>query len=361
MKLRYLACFLVFILLFAVSLNGCGSIARVDVPQTLNNAKDKMEEGDLDGASADYEAAVAADPSNAEANFGAALLGIFGVAVDEDTRALAAEFGVTTPTTLNELIGDGPSGSAASKVANFSTYVQAEVAPGELPGEIQTYIKNTLIPALYLAQNRLSVVESDANFQFIITSGMSGDDSSVEIDLGEVYALDLYCSAMMGWLYEAISYNWDYTTSDPIDDANFGSLKSDGANNMAAARSAYLRAMTKWIAGINFIDAETDDQSDDAIPKFNSQADKDDMLDGIGQVKNSFENGDTAIDITPDVSVTVDFKTYYLSPLADWKEYNAEDFNNLPAGYDFTLNGLFPNMASSTDWENLANSVPGAY
>jgi len=353
MKFRYFAYFTIFVLLFAVSITGCAETQKADVTQTLSNARDKLVAGDYDGAYQDYLSAVSDDPSNTEANFGAGLLGLLSVAVDENTRAMAEEFGMELPTTLNELLTSTPSAAAIA-------------SPEVIPSEIQTYVENTLIPALDTILGRLAVVEANPDFIFIVTSDMSGGDAAVEIDLGEIYALDVFASMLKGMLHFAVSYNWDSTESNPLDDPDFGTLKSNGASNMTAAMNSFARAINKWIAGINFIDAETDDQSNDGIPKFDNLSDKNNMLNSLNQFKSSLEEGDTIINLMPAVSAVVDYKDYFSSPVTDWKDYYVEDENSdsqiteadFPAGYDYTLSGLFPELDTYAEWDNFMSSLP---
>lgn len=369
MKFRYFSIFIVILSMFAVSVMGCGQAQQADsdVSDTLDSAKTKMAAGDYDGAYDDYLSALSSDPSNAEANFGAALLGLFCVVIDEDVCALVEQLGgPALPATLNDLVTSGFSTTGTSNAASPFAHVGAIVSPEVIPSEVQTVIENAIIPALDTILSRLANVESNSDFQFIITPAMSGADSNVEIDLGEIYALDLFASLLKGMLHVAISYDWDYTTDNPLAEENFGTLKANGAANMTAAMNAYIRAMNKWIAGINFIDAETDGQSDDIIPKYETEQDKDAVLDGINQVKNSLEIGDTTIDYTSAVSIVVDLKDYYSSPIADWKDYLIEDTNSdgvlsadeFPVNYDFTLSGLLPELDSYDAWDTFQSSMP---
>jgi hypothetical protein len=350
---RYL---LIFLLVFSIALVGCGSQTKVDVTKKLSAAESNLENGDLDGAYENYVAALSADPTNTEANFGAAILGILKVAVDENTRNLASKFNVTLPTNLNTLFNTTTTTQATS-IINLSVLTRTATSPVITPSEVQTYIKNTLIPALDTALARLVVVEANPDFKFIITTKMSKASQDREIDLGEIYALDMLGSFIKAGLHEAIAYNWDYSTSNPLDEATFGTLKSDGSANMAAARDAYIRMFAKWADGINFIAAETDDQSDDCIPKFSNPEEKDKFLEYISLVKNSLENGATTIEVKPGVNLVVDFKTFYSTPIADWKVYINGAKNNFPEGYDFTFNGLFPELTTFEKWNNFIASL----
>lgn len=351
---RYL---MILLLVFSIALVGCGIQSEVDVTRDLVAAKSNLENGDLDGAYDNFVTAVTADPTNAEANFGAAMLGILKVAVDDNTRSLASKFNTTLPTNLNTLFNTTATPQATS-IINFNSLVQAATSPTVTPSDIQVYIKNTLIPALDTALSRLAYVEANSDFKFMVTKKMSRGNRDLEVDLGEIYALDLLTCSIKGTLHEAISYNWDYSSNNPLGEEAFGTLKADGADSMAAARSAYARMMTKWIDGINFIDAETDDQSDDCIPKFNNSDLKNNFLKYLGLVKDSLEDGATSIDIKSGVNLVVDLKTFYSTPVSDWKTYiNGVANNNFPEGYDFTLNGLFPELTTLEKWNDFIASL----
>lgn len=309
-----------------------------------------MTTGDLDGAYSDYLTILEEAPSNAEANLGAALIEVMNVAVDDNTRALGSRFNVTIPTSLNELVNSLTitSTSATTSVLNAASFTYSATTSAITPSEIQEYIAETLIPALDRALTRLTIVEQDEDFQLIV----AGTRSNTELDLGEVYLLDLIGSSIKGMLHEAISYNWDYNTATPQNEPDFATLKSDGGANMAAAKTAYIRMLDRWIAGINFIDAETDDQTNDAIPKFNRAEDKELLLDYLGLVEDSFVTGATGFEISDSKSIVIDLKSYYDSPVADWKVFYNTAVNT-PEAFDYTVNGLFPDLETYEDWQTL--------
>ncbi|MFH1386450.1 MAG: hypothetical protein ABIH50_02135 [bacterium] len=354
MKLRSYLFSLIFVVLLIVSVSGCGKNTPVDVTKELSDASTKLSSGDLDGAATAYNEALAADPTNSEANFGAAMLGVLGVAVDDSTRTLVAKAGGNAPSTLNELFSF-MSTSSGAKAVNFSSYIQTATTVEITPEEVQVYIKNTLIPKLDIALGRLAIVESDPNFKYILKASMTKTGMDRELDLGEIYALDMLGSFLKAALHEAIAYSWDYTTTNPLSEEGFAKLKADGAVNMEAARVAYARMMAKWIDGLNYIDAETDDQSDDLIPKYTNPSEKTTWVTYIGKIKNSLENGATTIDLSSTKSIVVNLKAFYTAPIADLKVYINGAMNGCPAGYDFTINGLFPGMTTAADWSALVN------
>ncbi|KAF0132873.1 MAG: hypothetical protein FD145_1530 [Candidatus Saganbacteria bacterium] len=335
-------------------------VTRIDVSTELNEAKSDIENGDIDGAYDNYNKALSKDPTNTEANFGAAMLDVLQVAIDSNTRNIAAsKFNVTLPTNFNTLFKHTATTKTAS-ILSLSSFAQATTTPAIMPSEVQEYIKKTLLPALDKALNRLAIVEANPDFKFVVTRKMSKREKDYEVDLGEVYSLDATVCLIKAMLCHVSAYNWDYFTDHPLNEPNFATLKSDGSANMEAARQAYDRMTIKWIAGINYIDAETDDQSDDIIPKFNDPALKNNCLKYLGLVKNSLENGATNIEIKPGANAIVDLKTFFSSPISDLKKFitaNGIYSNNFPPDYDFTLNGLFPGFKTYDNWASFCASI----
>lgn len=369
---KFLFLSVVFMVLASL-ITGCGQqvsntevkLSQTELDQLLYTAQTQLEAGKFDEALATYEKAVDGAPSSAKANFGAGLLGALALIKDNNTRIIFSKAGVNLPVNLNELMTKPSSQAATANFANLSSFNRASGTSNVTIPEVQTYLKDTLIPAIDKALARLDKVEQDSSFTFIITKKMSGGTKNIEIDLGEVYALDSYLSLAKGLFQELISYDWNYVgTSNPFEDTNypsFGKLKSDGQQNMGKARDAYARMFTKLVAGVEYIAAETDDQSDDGIPKFSKTEDKDSTLKYLNFFKASFENGPTVFNFKSG-STTVNFKGYYSSPVQDWHKYYVKSTNvNSPitAGdfspnYDFTLNGLLPDLNSFSKWQDFA-------
>ncbi len=358
-------------------ITGCGQqasntaveMSQTEMDQLLSTAQIQLEEGKLDEALVTYEKAIEGDPSSAKANFGAGLLGALALIKDNNTRAIFSKAGITLPVNLNQLLTVSSSQAVTTHFSNLPSFNRAYGTFTITVPEIQTYIKDTLIPAIDKALARLDKVEQDSSFNFMVTKKMSGGDENVEIDLGEIYALDSYLSFMKAIFQELISYDWNCSyvgTVNPFEDPNypnFGKLKSDGQQNMGKARDAYARMFTKLIAGIEYIAAETDDQSDDGVPKFSKAEEKTDVLKYLNFFKASFENGPTIFNFGSG-STTVNFKGYYSSPVQDWHKFYIKPANpNSPISasdfgpnYDFTLNGLLPDLNSFSKWSDFSKN-----
>ncbi len=367
MKVRILGLILFSVVMMVVA-GGCGQSNgnQAVVAPVLEQAKGQLTSGNLEGASQSYSEVLAADPSNAEANFGAALIGAMDAVVkDPETRSLLEKYGINnTPTGLNGLFS-----SFVGTQEIISTALQPMTAIQTsrttiVPSDVQTYLKNVIIPRLDTALSRLAVVEQHPDFTFTVTRAMSGARSDVELDLGEIYALDTYLSFVNGTLHALVAYNWDYAgTGNPFEDAsypNFGQLNSDGAAHMELAGQAYLRAVVKSMDGINFIAAEPDSHIDNGL-KISPVSAKNNAIDVLAKFKDSLEGIDTNFPITAAKSIKLNLKNYYATPVASWKDFYFAAFINkrsltaadFPAGYDFTLSGLFPELDSYEDWNSF--------
>src|SRR5204863_4301723 len=100
---------------------------------------------------------------------------------------------------------------------------------------------------------------------------ISGAPSAIEVDLGEVLALDAVINSIQGVLGPIVAYDFDVppgaTNQELLDPASkFGKLMPDGAAQLAAAHLNLALSFTRFNAAVAEIHAETDDQSDDAIP-----------------------------------------------------------------------------------------------
>ncbi|MCK5119836.1 MAG: hypothetical protein KAQ78_09635, partial [Candidatus Latescibacteria bacterium] len=264
--------------------------------------------------------------------------------------------------------------------------------------DLQRIIEETFIPAVDYALARLTVVEDDPDFQFIITPELQGDaeEDSLELDLGEVYILDAQLRTLKAFLLVAIAYNLDFDENGSYDflqeefsdaeilrqlmrvdqDSDFLTLRwSDG---MLPAGLNVLSAVEKLEASVAFIRAEEDDQRDDLIRQrdledldaeidLSDQADVPDFLrdvDGIEQALSKLRevlSGPVDIDADFDGDgeeeiLTVNLSAFFFAPVQDLKEllpyhkWVPENFENEEIYDDFAL--------TDADGNNLGESDP---
>ncbi|MCK5732949.1 MAG: hypothetical protein KAI38_02100, partial [Candidatus Latescibacteria bacterium] len=263
--------------------------------------------------------------------------------------------------------------------------------------DLQRIIEETFIPAVDYALARLTVVEGDPDFQFIITPELQGDaeEDSLELDLGEVYILDAQLRTLKAFLLVAIAYNLDFDENGSYDflqeefsdaeilrqlmrvdqDSDFLTLRS--SDGMLPAGLNVLSAVEKLEASVAFIRAEEDDQRDDLIRQrdledldaeidLSDQADVPDFLrdvDGIEQALSKLRevlSGPVDIDADFDGDgeeeiLTVNLSAFFYAPVQDLKEllpyhkWFSENFENEEIYDDFALTDADGNTLGEND------------
>ena len=256
---------------------------------------------DFSAAYNGYESALALDPNNTQANFGSAMTGLLQVTNNADFKDLVDRwetyfsdnipFVSDLPTTTLGRRGYGMPTTIQGLPAMASMHILAaplnfaKVATGDIPqmSELQAIIESDFIPIVSTSLQRLEVVEGDSNFVFTITGVMQGDTtaSNLELDLTEVYTVDMALRVVNTLLRTAVAYNMDVATHDSAGMVNalnqssdFLTLRTNGANNLQTAISDARTAITKAELALDFLEAETDDQSNDLITTSGNPADE---------------------------------------------------------------------------------------
>ena len=238
-----------------------------------------------------YREAIAADPRNTEAQFGAALTHLLALATNEDVRALQDSLNAYTG-------GDEGSGklalgalnlAAAAETASKSPLLVAKMTQDAIDdplkvSDIQKTIEEEILPAIDYSLERLRIVEGDPDFTFELTPELQGDEDEEprEIDLGEAYLIDAGLRLTKAVFLVAIAYDFDFDDNGSYEFLEDGSnenvlrhmerLDKTGtfmtlrsADAMPGAKASILTAMDKIEQGLEAIRAETDDQEDDII------------------------------------------------------------------------------------------------
>lgn len=268
--------------------------AQAELERTLSDIYDagEIDLNRIDFSEADrlYHWAIAADPSNTEAQFGSAITRLLVLALNEDVRAVQDS--------LNTYIGNEAVGGL---FLNYLDLVSTTEAAAKLPlmaakmtqdaitnplkvSDLQQTISEEIMPAIDYSLERLQIVEGDLDFTFELTPKMQGDEyeESREIDLGEAYMIDAQLRLLKAVFQVALAYNFDvddngsYAFFDDDSDENilrqmerlgktgpFMTLRSPDA--MRDAKASILTAIDKMEEGLGAIRIETDDQDDDII------------------------------------------------------------------------------------------------
>jgi hypothetical protein len=272
---------------------------------SLRQAQDMGEfnPGEVDFSEADrlYREAIELDPSNTQAQFGAAMTAILMLLQNEEILAvmdsLQSFMGEEETSALGFGIGIAPNirritltpklvyGMAKTSIQRRTSRRVAKSAQEVLRvSDIQRVIEQHFIPALDYALARLVIVEQDPDFQFMLTPEFPEDEQgdSLEVDLGEVYVLDASISVLRAFLMIATAYNLDFDDNgsydflqDPSDaeilrqlkrlDKDSAFLTLRASDKLPAAGQNLLTAILKLEDAVGFIREETDPQDDDII------------------------------------------------------------------------------------------------
>ncbi|MDE2807402.1 MAG: hypothetical protein OXN90_03210 [Gemmatimonadota bacterium] len=271
------------------------AVAQEEMERVLSDIydADEIDLDRIDFSEADrlYREAIAADPRNTEAQFGAALTHLLVLAINEDMRALQDS--------LNAYTGDDEGSgklaivamdlAATAEIAAKSPLLVAKMTQDAIEdplkvSDIQKTIEEEILPAIDYALERLQIVEGDPDFTFELTPEMQGDEEEEprEIDLGEVYMIDASLRLLKAVFLVVTAYDFDFDDNGSyafLDDGSnenvlrhverldktgtFMTLRSAAA--LPAAKASILTAIEKIEKGMEVIRAETDDQDDDII------------------------------------------------------------------------------------------------
>ena len=262
---------------------------------------------DLDGLSfaesnSLFNQALAVSPSNDTASFGAAVTGIFLLEDNTDLRALIDDWDeyfddapIAPP--IIPLILVGPAVAAVREPLTlplgFSTETLEELAfSGKLAvalttgpmtthvappsiGQLQAVLREVVRPVMLEALDHLLDITNTA-FVFTITEAMQGeapiDADPLELDFTEILALQAGVNLVVAAIDVGTAYTFtpNPLTSQGLVDAltpgsDFLKLSTGGADLLADALDRLLAAGPILLAGLDALEAETDDQTDDII------------------------------------------------------------------------------------------------
>jgi hypothetical protein len=262
-----------------------------------------------------YKEALNLDPSNLEAHFGAGLTEILTISMDSEFALVYDEWAAFLDTaSFFGMEGGGPPLSVRpsfparkenlSLPADYLAVTTLGLVHWSLEdppqvSDIQNVIEQALLPKINYALERLYRVDDDQNFQFIITPRMQGDEDEdpIELDLTEIYALEMSLNLLKSFCSAFISYDYDFASYDSTglhaaiqQSSSFLSLRSGGADDMATAKSSFLSAVDNLEDGIEFLKGETDNQDDDLIkidPDFFTEQDLDSILAYLPEVRGA--------------------------------------------------------------------------
>jgi hypothetical protein len=294
-----------------------------------------MDMSGVEDANNLFRGAVDKDPSNAAANFGAALTELMLLLDAESTfmtKVTRWEAFLDTTDIFGEPYDDPGLGKISSSGYSLvakspltleptphfagSSYLKAVTG---LPKYAQTYpqfsdwqnlVESEIMPKVSYAIERLDVVEDDPDFVFKVTPDMQGNPAAdtLQLDLTEVYLMDAVLHGVEAVCNIAIAYNLDMATYDTSSmkqmlapSGDFMKIRSGKESAMPTALDDIVLAIDKTDAALAFLEAETDDQIDDIITlDMATQAEIDMVKLSIDSLKQAFTG-----------PVDVDFSTFF--------------------------------------------------
>ena len=216
--------------------------------------------------------------------------------------------------------------------------IKMAVVDPPLLEDIQIIIEQNLIPKLSIAIQALQIFDTNTDYTFTVTPKMQGDldEDAVELDLTEIYMMEVGLNLLNSISNMIVAYSAGFTSFDSAaikenltQGSGFLALRTNGATNMAQAKSSLLEASAKLDDAIEFLRAETDDQNDDII-KIGTDEFHESDLDDITEENADFrtylnqgwimtEDWDDNFD-TPDEPLTFAFGSLFDDPIEDFKE-----------------------------------------
>lgn len=249
-------------------------------------------EVDFTEAQAAYDAALACDPDNPDAQFGAGLTKFLALSQNPEISDAFDDFAALIDTSVIAGAPAAPGGLVAPELGGIGSRIEAPslaawpLARGFLglpmaamlnPGpieDLQNAIETIALPLVDAAIGLLDLVASDPDFTFIITPEMQGDPTAdpAELDLTEVYVALTALNAVRTFAGLAVSYSFDVASLDSagvhqalIQDSGFLALRPNGAELMADSHAHLLTVVDRLVDAIEYLVNETDPQDDDII------------------------------------------------------------------------------------------------
>ena len=392
-KLAVLAC---AAMLLALTL-GCGKSSTkptVDsggAQHETDLGSQALASGNYANANAHFKAAIALDPGNAQAQFGAGVTEVYLLQNDPDILAVQAQLPlVRSPIvpvqhsrtgrveTMRQRLTAARSGvdqrysPKPMGTAFFRTLLLAADEPDSI-SEVQAIIRNKVMPRLQYAEERLNAAEAASNFVMLLPPSVTDLPDTIEIDKTELYVLDAVVNSVQGWCGLLVAYNFDVENSD-FEHVNaeslltgataWATLHAGGVLDLASARLNFLNVKGKLDAAAAYLAAETDDQSDDIIPQsWLTTQDFTDLHDAVAQVYTSL-NSPVTITVNDysmqPMDLQIQIGRFFVPAITDLKPkfpalvfYGTVPEIAVPITFpDPTINGIFPDM-TNVRWRQL--------
>jgi len=212
-------------------------------------------------------------------------------------------------------------------------------APPQI-ADVQAIFRSKVLPRVVSSIDHMDVVLANPGFVYSISPRMQGDmlEESREADYTDFLALRAGLKVLEAGLRIAVSYNVsfpEYTGAELLlglhqSTGYLATLQNDGATQMQMVPSLLGSATDDLDSAIDALFAETDAQFDDLIKigpnDLNESEIRDFQATELGMIRDSMAGPmlrtyDWDFDsTTPDIAMTVDFNSFFTSPITDFKE-----------------------------------------
>jgi hypothetical protein len=396
-----------FVVLLTILFAGCDQSQTTD-PDDSKTANEKSTQaytemenlfaspGDITGKNFSnveklYMDAVAADPTNATANFGAAFAHMLAAMSDTAIKNTMDRWEDVPLNTSSSLLKFGiPSGTSDMMLptqalsANLVKIIRTATSDPPTITEMQNLMRDRVLPRINYAIARLAVVERNSSFELRISGKMQGNANKKDLylDLTEVYIMEAMLYGMKSAAEQFLVFKFElasYTTKAMVpalrqNSTTFFVLASDGAARAQNVKASLVGAVEKIRGGMTFLKNETDDQDNDIIKRGNdglSTSDIDTMLVYLDKIQTALtgtftvdlKDADTENnDYTVSVSLNNFFNNMPQNPKSAWFpaytvdstvhgdlqiRFQAQDYASFTFP-DPTFSGLFPGMTNAT-------------
>ncbi len=324
------------------------------------NGPDPERPGDIDFREPRdlYNQALALDPENRHAHFGAAVTALMALSADPEVNAafdewkaylderVPFEVGNTAMRPLGVPV-DLSRGRTAFRLpfdlvpaVLLATSRSASMTADPQISRVQAILAERVLPALTSAQGHLDRFRNATDYEFTVTGRMQGDEEAdhVIVDRTDLLALRAGCDLLSAACRIAVSYELGLTAYDSLSmqeamtrGSGWMALRSGGAAHMQQAHEDLLSAVSDLDEAIASLLDEHDDgnQDYDLIkigPDDLSAADVESVRVHLPDVVNALGTGITRTEdwdgdpATPEVPLRIAVGALLSDPVPDWKE-----------------------------------------
>lgn len=252
------------------------------VNKFMSDSIESMDDIDMQTAYDNFVDAAEKDPTNTDAQFGAAVLSMAVLQNDPDVKAAIDSIESWSKTT-NAFNSMDESEIMSKKATFLAKKLSDNTVNAPEIHELQLIIENSILQAVNLSIARLNIVNSNEDFEFLVTYEDDNVTDTAEIDLGEVRAFLGSMKILKAMLHMIICYDLDIDKNGSYavfeeDTTAVNQLVAllDPSSSFLAVKTGYLSHLNNipslivdgldiFKSAITYVKAETDNQENDIL------------------------------------------------------------------------------------------------